>query len=428
MVAGAALAAGACGAGGQVPKRSALADVFGLPPSTGFPLGVSCGDVDVSSARMVTRYSGARALELRVVDTQSGGALAVSAPATNAPMVSVDIHGLAPGRQYVYAFVELDDTGAALSTSTLGTFRSPPAVDDRQPLVITASACSQKRYGFETLARAAEIDSDVHLLLGDTSYNDGARTLEEFRTEWLETLSRQQYVALRASCSVIATWDDHEVMNNWDKATVPADVVAAAQQAFLEHVPARRPTTEKFQLWRSVRWGGTAELFLLDLYTDQSHDEGRFISDEQMDWLINGVKESSAAFKILVTSLPLSHMSLPFEVYRRSRWDAFPRQRRQLLRALDGVPGLFAVSGDVHMPVLGRVEHSGDGSKIHEVIVGPAAHTVNPLWPTMRGPQFLWSGGFGNIAVMELDPQSMQVTVNYVDEVGDSRVTLSFKA
>jgi len=425
----AALKTTACGHLGSVPHRSLAADPFGLPWSGSFPLGLSVGDVTTQSARVVSRYLGSTSAELRVLEQQMDGSLT---PIMASPMVtndggfiSADVSGLQPSRRYVYAFLEADQNGEMRGRSVVGQFKTPPPDNATPPLLITASSCARQRFGFDTLARAAEVDADLHVLLGDTSYNDGCLNMQEFRSKWASSLEREEYVLLRSATSVIAAWDDHEVQNNWEPSRLTPEVIEAGQKAFLEHVPVRMPARDRFSIYRSVKWGGTAEFFILDLYSEQDRANNRFISQEQLDWLINGVQASTAVFKVIVNSIPISNTTPPFHVFREGRWEGFSDQREDLLNRLEktGVPGIFFIAGDVHMPVIGHVDRHAPGQNFWEIMVGPAAHAVNPLWVTMGPPQFEWAGSFVNIAAMRFEPATREVTVSFIDKDGDVRVT-----
>ena len=92
------------------------------------------------------------------------------------------------------------------STRTRLSFETAAKRLSAETLTFTASSCSRYPWLFQPLERAADVDADFHVLLGDTSYNDGARTLEEFRARWRSTLSTPEYRALLTSTGVVATW------------------------------------------------------------------------------------------------------------------------------------------------------------------------------------------------------------------------------
>jgi alkaline phosphatase D len=424
-----ATAAGCAHLGTRVPLglRAPLPEPFDFPAGPQFPVGVSSGDALSGSVRLASCYRGERATQLWLFheddlaeDRRSPPRRRMQALQGDGGMLATALDGLMPATRYAYAYVGVEDGGQAVERSVTGRFVTAPLPDAQPLLTFTASACARQRFGFDALARAARVDSAFHVLLGDTSYNDGAQSLPEYRDQWMGTLARQEYVALRAATSVVGTWDDHEVANNWYPGGMERAQQDAASRAFSEFVP-WRSGGDGFRMWRSHRWGSTAELFVLDLYTGQNRRQQRLISQEQMDWLRQSLKASPAMFKVVVTSLPISTLPFPANLYKEGRWGGFPDQREQLLSTTRDVPGCFYLAGDVHMPAVGRADQWGAGRGQLEVLVGPAAHDVNPMWHTFVGPQWDWAGGFNNTVALQLDPQMGTVTVTFVDTAGRER-------
>jgi alkaline phosphatase D len=275
---------------------------------------------------------------------------------------------------------------------------------------------------FSVLARAAEHEHlDAFLLLGDTVYCDGARTLEQFRSKWNEAFSTPEYQALKASTAMIATWDDHEFFNDWTEDTISPQQFAAGSQAWFEHLPMRRDLKAPGRVWRRLRFGDTADVFVLDGRSERYRSRSQYISPQQMEWLKHGLQESSATFKLVMNSVPISQFdSLWFRPSRQDRWESFPADRSNILRHIENekIPGVLWVTGDFHLSSAGRVSLSGLGSRAIEVLVGPGAQVPNaaPFYPS--GPQFDWASGTNNFAELTLEPRSGDATVRWVDRHG----------
>lgn len=419
-------AATACGHQAKLRRRVPLINPWPhLAESPSFPVGVSSGDAKTQSVCLVSQLDGESDVLLSVMEVQGNRAVreVTQVALTPAPggMLAHELTGLLPSQDYAYAFLEQDASGNPARRSNVGQFRTAPPLQESRPLLFTASSCAKNGYSFSPLSSAAQVDADFHLLLGDTSYNDkAAPTLEGYRDAWRATLGTVDYRQLRAATSMMATWDDHEVTNDWRLATVDPRRLAAAQQTLREYVPMQMAENVGFRVWRSLRWGNTAEIFLLDLRSEERGDKAQYISCQQMDFLKDGLRTSKAAFKIIVNSVPISQMPMAFGPFREGRWTAYPEQREEILSFIDDTPisGVLWVSGDVHMPVLGRVSHKGPGSRQLEVMVGPAAQITNPLWPTIIGPQWDYVGGYNNTAAIGLDPQRMEVSVTFLDRHG----------
>ena len=78
-----------------------------------------------------------------------------------------------------------------------------------------ATSCLGGNRPWPSLSIAAQQKYDFFCFLGDSVYADGSDTKPEYWANWKNTLSQKGFMELTASTSVVATWDDHEVDNNW---------------------------------------------------------------------------------------------------------------------------------------------------------------------------------------------------------------------
>lgn len=394
-----------------------------LPPGP-FPLGVASGDAHPGGALLWTRYAGAAALEARVwagEGAEGEPVLVVPAVPDGEGFVRVEVDGLAPGTRHTYAFVEDAGLGAA---SPAGHFRTAIAPDALEPLRVGAVSCTRWSHPMTTLERAgARRDLDAFLWLGDACYNDRALTPEAYRETWARTLSAPGQQAVRGAHALLATWDDHEFTNDWAVETLDPDRFRTAGSAFFEHVPMRRLPEAPDRLWRSVRWGRTAEFFILDARGERRPStrltpEAEYVSPAQLAWLQRGLLESPAAFKVILNSVPITEFpGAFFQATAFDRWEGYAAQRTALLSFIEqhDIPGVLWVSGDFHLASCGRVSRSGPGSRAVEVLVGPGANVSNPSPTYPAPPQFDWSSGINNYATFDLDPLTREVTVRHHD-------------
>jgi alkaline phosphatase D len=285
-----------------------------------------------------------------------------------------------------------------------------------------ATSCTCQGLSFGVLARAAERDNlDAFLLLGDTVYCDGAKTVEQFRAKWHDAFATPEYQALKASTALIATWDDHEFFNDWSEDVISPAQFSAASRAWFEHLPMRRNPRVPDRVWRSLRFGDTAEVFVLDSRSERYRSRAQYLSPMQLGWLKQGLSNSTATFKLVMNSVPISTFeSIWFRASRGDRWESFPEDREAILRHVDEqqIPGVLWVSGDFHLASAGRVSTSGPGQGAIEVLVGPGAQVPNaaPFYPSP--PQFDWSSGTNNYAELVLDPNSGDARIAWVDRKG----------
>ncbi|MBL8955527.1 MAG: alkaline phosphatase D family protein [Myxococcaceae bacterium] len=383
------------------------------PSPREFPLGVASADPQPGGAVLWTRYDGDEALVALVWPEAAEGA-PIEVPAAGR-FALAEVTGLQPSTWYRFMF------RAGSARSTEGRFRTAPAPGTRPLVRLGATSCTKDGFPFDVLSRAGERgDLDAFLILGDTVYADGAQNLEEYRAKWAHTFSTGEYQALRASTALIGTWDDHEVDNGWGGDNVTAEQLAAARQAFFEHMPGRTPNGAQV-VWRSVRFGDTAEVFVLDSRSERDQAAGDYLSPAQMAWLKGALQQSTATFKLVMSSVPIASYDVPFfSPFADDRWEGFPRSRDEILGHIDelGIGGVLWLAGDFHLACAGRVSLEGPGSSARELLVGPGAQLANisPSFPS--GPQFDWASGVNNYAELELDPERGTVRARWLDGRG----------
>ena len=183
----------------------------------------------------------------------------------------------------------------------------------------------------------------------------------------------------------MAVWDDHEVANDWDgdfRRAYPARVEAGLQ-AWREWFPVRPAATG--EIYRSQRFGGGVELFLLDTRShrsgSRSADDGSktMLGSAQLAWLLSGLRASEADFKLVLTSV-----SLGYGTTGADNWDGFVRERDELLHTViaERIPGVVFLSGDQHWFA---AHHHQNGIKEYQA--GPLAEGLRqpnhaPAWVT----------------------------------------------
>jgi phosphodiesterase/alkaline phosphatase D-like protein len=260
-------------------------------------------------------------------------------------------------------------------------------------------------------------DLDFFLLLGDQVYAS-AETVEEFRPYWERNLGSQGYLDLLSSQAVIATWDDHEVGNNWGDGSISEAQIEAGKQVFFEFTPCRPRLGDA--LYRSFRFGDTLELFVLDCRSERNHDEGQYISEDQLAWFLASVQESRAVFKLVLNSVTAMDLGeLVGSLEAQDRWQGFPEQRARLIDGLVGVDNLYFLSGDFHTAIVGRLDKEGPGREIFDILVGPAGNTPNPMGDLLvPNEQFIGGLQGRNYTRFTADPDLETLLVEYIGEDG----------
>jgi hypothetical protein len=330
--------------------------------------------------------------------------------------VSAELTDLQPDAEYeVYASTP-DGTLRCASAR----FRAALAPEDSRPLLLAATSClGGSGAPWESMTHAADRAPDACLLLGDTVYADGAESIEEYRAFWEEALATAGLLAMSQVTSFVATWDDHEVDNNWSWDEHGA-LVPAALQAFREALP-QRPGPQADRVYRSLRWGTAVELFALDCRADRI--DGRYVGAQQMQWLKEGLQNSPARFKVLLNSVPIIDFSGWIGgISADDRWQGYPEDRTELLAFLDdeAIEGVLFVSGDMHFGSVCRVSPDGEpGSGHWEVMAGPGGSFINPMAyvPPNTG-QYDAVVAEWNTTLLAFDPDSGTVRVTFLDDAG----------
>lgn len=363
--AAAASAAGLLGAG--LAKAPASAAPTLVANRLSLTSGIASGDVTSNSAVLWARSSGAGSLRavLRAIDAD-GRPLngryhkdrVVVGPAATADTdftSRLQLDKLPAGTRFQYTLGFVDGEGR-LGEEQAGTFitapgqtHGPKADGLAQTFVWTADTAGQgwginEEIGGMVGYRAMlETAPDFFLHSGDTTYADGpiaASVIEPDGQVWKNLLvdevthvaqsladfrGRHRYNYLDANVRtmlrqvpIVATWDDHEVTNNWwagevltdPRYDVVSDVDTLARwgrQAFDEYYPRTSPT-----IHRRIARGPQLDLFCLDMRTFKGQNTPglepsatRLLGEEQLQWLIEGLRTSTATWKVIANDLPL---------------------------------------------------------------------------------------------------------------------------
>ena len=147
---------------------------------------------------------------------------------------------------------------------------------------------------------------------------------------------------MHAAHAFMPIWDDHEVANDYAGDDGPggrggrpfARRRADAQQAWFEAMPVEHPPRERSRIYRRLRLGAHADLFLLDGRSYRT--DGRTLLGAQTRWLHHGLARSDASWKLLGNPVPLMNLDSPgspdITGVNAGSWAAFPQERRRSAR------------------------------------------------------------------------------------------------
>ena len=318
----------------------------------------------------------------------------VTAEASRAHAVHVEVEGLEPGRWYHYRFL------AGGEASATGRSRTAPAAgsgDGR--LLLALASCQHYEQGWFAAHRHLAGESpDLVAFVGDYIYESSRkagtvrahhgpepRTLAAYRDRYAQYKTDEDLQAAHACAPWIVTWDDHEVDNDYanDRGQdLDPDFLArraAGYRAFFEHLPVRPSVLREggeYRLYGTHAWGALASLFVLDdrQYRDhqacarpgrggsavvgpeceeRTREDRTLLGRAQERWLAQALADSKARWNLLVQQTLFVPAGRPMErgmQYWTDGWDGYPAARERLLAALakSGAANPVVLGGDVH--------------------------------------------------------------------------------
>jgi alkaline phosphatase D len=251
---------------------------------------------------------------------------------------------------------------------------------------------------------------DFFMHLGDTIYadiNGVARQLPEFWAKYRYNREDLSTEGCFCATSVYATWDDHEVVNDFAPGHPLAPI---GRKAFLDYWPVRHRDGEQDKIYRSFRWGQAAEIFILDVRQYRNPAKNTMLGAAQKQWLLDGLARSSATFKFIATPVPMAGGG-------RDRWDGYPNERKELFTFIKEkkIGGVVFLSADLHYAAITKIPHSGG---LKDITAGPIAAPVNRVTNgTAARFEYFLAENF-NFAKITIDPKidPREAVVEFIDQ------------
>ncbi|WP_375398789.1 alkaline phosphatase D family protein [uncultured Sphingomonas sp.] len=337
--------------------------------------------------------------------------------------VHVEVTGLQPGRPYWYRF------HVGRERSIAGRARTLPAIGSAvERSRFGVAGCQNYEDGLYTAYRhLAEEDVDFVFHYGDYIYegrsapvpmgydgkprafvraHDGQLLMDlfDYRRRYAQYKLDPDLQAAHASAAWFATFDDHEVENNWvgeiDQNDTPPEIFAlrraAAFQAYYEHMPFRRvsfPGPDGMHIYRRAAIGNLVDLHLLDtrqFRTDQPCGDGfkpycagwddskaQVMGSTQEAWLSRNLRDRSARWNAIaqqVMVMPLDRRTgndEPGPVRNMDSWGGYNAPRERFLKSLRGLGNAVVLTGDEHQNFAGELRSdNGKGEAVAVEFVG----------------------------------------------------------
>ncbi len=413
-----------------------------MPASAGavqFTDGVASGDVTSTRAILWTRVDVADNIKVEIFNNAALhppkafiGKMKTSAARDFT--VKIDASGLRPNTRYWYRFKKDEDL------SPVGTFKTAPAASTPANVKLGYTGDSDvTRVGgvpavnnFEVLSALQNDNVDAWVYLGDTIYSDSsfrptgpATTLPEYRATYREGRTYPNLTNLLASTSTYALADDHEVVNDYDAATVDPARFAAGRKAFFEYMPIRETgllhdaSCAGDPLYRTYKWGSDVELFVLDERSCRSAEAtvacagdlaptfpvaarktfpfNLFLTENPPPGCLDAInspsrtllgpvqkakfkqdlQNSTAQYKLIINEDPIQQ----FFVAPYDRWEGYGADRSEILNFIrsNGIDNTLFLTTDTHATIQNQVSidnFTDPGAISNEMVTGPIATTT----------------------------------------------------
>lgn len=224
---------------------------------------------------------------------------------------------------------------------------------------------------------------DLFLMIGDNIYGD-SRDARVLKAKYEKLGARPGFKKLRATCPLLATWDDHDYGENDAGVEYPSKV--ASQKVFNDffNVPEESPRRQREGIYDAQTFGPQGkrvQIILLDTRYFRSplrswgpkerpkgsgpyrpHEESNevvtVLGEAQWKWLGQQLRQP-AEVRIIATSIQAIANENGWET-----WGNFPRDRQRLFDLISETKagGVVFISGDRHLAEISRIDAEDSGA------------------------------------------------------------------
>ena len=191
---------------------------------------------------------------------------------------------------------------------------------------------------------------------GDINIGPAHSVLPALRSKYTRNFD-EHFQEISSSFPIIALWDDHDYgQDNSDSTYV---YKSEAKKVFKENFPTYPYVSEDSGIYYRFSIADV-DFFVLDTrwYRSPMQDddiEGKtMLGNEQLDWLLNGLKQSTAPYKIIFSSVSLNDYGGDTSSGREGfdNWIGYKYERDQIFSFLEdnNIRGVMVFSGDQHYP------------------------------------------------------------------------------
>ena len=236
-----------------------------------------------------------------------------------------------------------------------GQFRTAPIEGSTAKFRMATSSCVRanpdKQKSWLFMVKQAP---DFHIMLGDSQYADSTKPEKQWSAH-LQIRKFTEVAKVYRNIPTYSIWDDHDFGPNDSDGTTAGkkDSLKTWKQMWVNPGYGTQKIPGAFYRFKYA----DVEFFVVDGRYSRSPnkmpDNNRnktMLGNSQFEWLINGLKESTAKFKLIASGSTWSAKG-------KDCWSQFPNDRKRFLKAINEnkISGVLYLSGDLHKSMI--VEH-----------------------------------------------------------------------
>lgn len=207
---------------------------------------------------------------------------------------------------------------------------------------------------------------DAMLLLGDNVYIDIPEQPGAFHDyTYYRRQSQNDFHNMISSTPIYSIWDDHDAATDdvWlgpytEKPSWKMPLLNVFENNWNNP---NSGTSEKPACWYDFSIGDV-DFFMLDGRTYRTNpfkNEKTMLGPEQKEWLLNGLKESKAVFKVIASPVPWALDAKPGS---HDTWAGFENEREEIFQFLtkNNIDGVVLLAADRHRTDFWKNKRDGD--------------------------------------------------------------------
>ena len=286
---------------------------------------------------------------------KTGNLTALSNQAAKVPgqIFKSTINGLSPDTRYQY---QVSINGKA-DPKWKGSLKTAPVEGTSTAFRMAITSCMHIKRAQRSWNLLLEEQPDLHLTVGDTHYADTTDPTIQLQHH-LAYRRKKEFANVLRQVPTYAMWDDHDYGPNNSDGTAKGKEFSLAgwKQAWPNPPSGTSKTPGAF--FKFSR--GDVDFFVVDGRYHRSpnelpdDDKKRMLGDAQFEWLLNGLKNSKAKFKIIASGSVLEHSKV-------DGWRIFTFSRHRLFDAIKEhkISGVMYIGGDMHKSLVWQ-HHESD--------------------------------------------------------------------